>query len=238
MSNRGLTASNGSRQTAAGVDIGTFPHSVVFVGPSARLEDRPRGGAIDWRGPIRRGDLHALAKNVHCVGIVDGEFDQSLAVAPREILDLLHRNVIVVGAASMGALRAAELHDAGMRGVGRIFEMYRDADVTADDEVALIFDPESLRPLSEPLVNIRCALQWAIDEEVVTPAAARVILDVASALPYPQRCYRRILAEAGARFGKELAPLEPLLARHDQKRLDARLLFEHVLEASGEGGRP
>ena len=42
----------------------------------------------------------------------------------------------VFGAASMGALRAAELAPFGMIGVGAIFAAYRDGRLTGDDEVA------------------------------------------------------------------------------------------------------
>jgi hypothetical protein len=106
-----------------------------------------------------------LPPQVKAVGVVDGEFDQSLAVAPREILSLLARGVEVLGSSSMGALRN---FTSGMHWIGRIFEMYRGEEVTADDEVALVFDPESLRPLSEPLVNIRCAVTHAIAARLMT----------------------------------------------------------------------
>ena len=41
----------------------------------------------------------------------------------------------------MGALRAAELHAFGMRGVGRIFEAFRDGELEDDDEVAVVHGP-------------------------------------------------------------------------------------------------
>ena len=204
---------------------------VVFVGPSAPVADRPVSRRIQWRPPIRRGDLAALPRTVKTVGIVDGEFDQSLAVAPREILALLGRGVHVLGSSSMGALRAAELHDSGMRGVGRIFEMYRDEEVTADDEVALIFDPWSLRALSEPLVNVRCAVKRAEAASVITRDEARAIVDAALTLPYRARTYRRILTDAGAAMGRDLSSFEPRLMQHDQKRLDAMRLFEMLVTA-------
>lgn len=206
---------------------------VVFVGPSARAADRLTDPGIEWRPPIRRGDLARLSLHVRTVGIVDGEFDQSLAVAPREILELLRRGVDVVGGASMGALRAAELHESGMRGVGRIFRMYRDGLVDADDEVAIVFDPETLRPLTEPLVNVRCAVARAERAGRLTASVAAAIVAAARSLPYRARTHRRILSEAGAALGTDLAALAPILDQHDQKRIDARLLFRTVA-AAGE----
>ena len=208
---------------------------VVFIGPSAHSTDRATAPGITWRPPIRRGDLVALPPHVRTVGIVDGEFDQSLAVTPREILALLHRGVDVVGASSMGALRAAELHDLGMRGVGRIFEMYRDEDVEADDEVAIVFDPETLRPLTEPLVNVRCAVARAERAGWIATTVAPAIIAAARALPYRARTYRRILSDAGAALGSDLSALVPILGQHDQKRLDALLLFREVAAAGARG---
>ena len=52
------------------------------------------------------------------IGIVDGFFHQQPSVWHREILYALSQGVPVFGGASMGALRAAELADYGMTGVG------------------------------------------------------------------------------------------------------------------------
>lgn len=205
---------------------------VVFVGPSARTTDRPTSQGVAWRPPICRGDLAGLSPHVRTVGIVDGEFDQSLAVAPRESLALLGRGVDVIGASSMGALRAAELQEFGMRGMGRIFEMYRDEEVEADDEVAIVFDPETLRPLTEPLVNVRCAVARAERAGWLATNVAAAVITAARALPYRARTYRRILSDAGAALGSDISALAPIFDQHDQKRIDALLLF-HEVAASG-----
>ncbi len=63
--------------------------------------------------------------------------------------------VTVVGGCSMGALRASELDTYGMIGVGRIYRWYRDGVAESDDEVAVTFHPDTLEPLSVPLVNMR-----------------------------------------------------------------------------------
>jgi hypothetical protein len=53
-----------------------------------------------------------------------------------------------------------------MIGVGRIFQMYRRRQLTADDEVALIFSPLDYTH-SEPLVNMRFALNAAARAGVI-----------------------------------------------------------------------
>jgi len=67
--------------------------------------------------------------------IIDGVFHQEPAVPPREILDVLEDGAVIVGASSMGALRAAECWPAGMRGVGTIYRLYRRGALKSDDEV-------------------------------------------------------------------------------------------------------
>jgi hypothetical protein len=87
---------------------------IVFVGPSISREEAERHLGADFRPPCRRGDLEQMRRGC-IVGIIDGVFHQDLAVSPREILQAVDRGVHVFGAASMGALRAAEVP--GMRGI-------------------------------------------------------------------------------------------------------------------------
>tara|TARA_R110002096_G_scaffold36454_8_gene101824 strand:+ start:32 stop:571 length:540 start_codon:yes stop_codon:yes gene_type:complete len=90
--------------------------------------------------------------------IIDGEFDQSLSVSPNEILSVLDAGDTVLGASSMGALRATELAVYGMHGVGWVYEAYASGLIIGDDEVALVYCPLTGRALSEPLVSIRYRL--------------------------------------------------------------------------------
>jgi len=124
----------------------------LFVGPSLPdAADLLAGDEITVLPPVSAGDLLRLgARPGDVVGIIDGYFHQTRAVRHKEILALLDAGVTVLGAASMGALRAAELDTFGMGGVGRIFRGYRQARLTADDEVALLRGPaeEGYRPSS------------------------------------------------------------------------------------------
>ena len=49
----------------------------------------------------------------------------------------------MLGAASMGALRAVEMSRFGMIGVGTIFRWFRDARLVAEDELAVAYDPDT-----------------------------------------------------------------------------------------------
>src|SRR5262245_32336956 len=133
-------------------------HAIVYLGPSLPKSEAAELLAADFRPPVRRGDLMECSPR-SVVVIIDGEFGQSLSVSPKEILELLDRGTCVIGASSMGALRAAELESCGMVGCGWVFESYRSGRIVRDDEVALTFSPFDLQALTVPLVNVRCWLE-------------------------------------------------------------------------------
>ena len=167
---------------------------ICFLGPSLARKDAERILDADYFPPICRGDLERLPEHVRFVGIVDGEFYQNLSVSPKEVLKLLRRGVTVCGASSMGALRAVETWKLGMIGVGQIFTMYRDGILDADDEVALIYEPDTYRELSEPLVNIRAALNLAAAANVIDDQEKNDLLLKMRSLYFPERSHRALQA--------------------------------------------
>ena len=92
----------------------------------------------------------------------------------------LTQGIHVYGAASMGALRAAELAAFGMVGVGKIFEAYRDGVIEDDDEVAVLHGPAEMGYLqvTEAMVNIRATLNRAAADEVIDRATAKRLIAV------------------------------------------------------------
>jgi hypothetical protein len=129
------------------------PIVYVYLGPSLPAEEAARLLPAEFRPPVKRGDLAAAVGEI--VVVIDGEFNQNYAVTPKEILRLLDAGVTVIGAASMGAIRAVELAGLGMTGVGWVYEAYRDGRIDGDDEVALTYCPLTFQPLTVPLVNVR-----------------------------------------------------------------------------------
>lgn len=212
----------------------THAPCIVFVGPSlpaAEVQHLLPGA--DVRPPAAQGDLYRAARQQpRAIGLIDGEFLAVPAVWHKEILWALHRGVHVFGAASMGALRAAELHPFGMVGVGHIFEAYRDGVLEGDDEVTLLHGPAELGwlPLSVPLVNVRAALEQAQAAAVLEGHEAAGLLELARGLFFAERSWQRILDAAPA---QGLAPgrvtaLQTWLQAHrvDRKRDDARMLLQ------------
>ncbi|MFE7117264.1 TfuA-like protein [Streptomyces sp. NPDC057654] len=135
--------------------------------------------------PVRHGDLLQLAAGPgDTVVIIDGLWHQCAPVRHKEILVLLDSGVRVLGTASMGALRAAELAPYGMIGIGRIYEDFRTGALEADDEVAVLHTPDG-RALTEALVNLRTAIRRAAASDRITDAQARDLQALAVNCPTP-----------------------------------------------------
>src|SRR5947207_12902744 len=136
--------------------------TIIFAGPSLPPRARPHIAGLEWRPPLRRGDLYLAAlRRPALIGVVDGYFETVPTVWHKEILWAMSQGIHVYGAASIGALRAAELDTFGMRGVGAIYGAYRDGVLEDDDEVAVLHGPEELGypQLPAGMVNTGCTLQ-------------------------------------------------------------------------------
>src|SRR5688500_17513969 len=101
----------------------TLDGAVVFVGPTLAPAKIRAILEAEIRSPAKRGDIYfAAAEQPRALILLDGAFEDVPAVTHKEILWALSQGVHVFGASSLGALRAAELHQFGMVGVGAIFE--------------------------------------------------------------------------------------------------------------------
>jgi hypothetical protein len=215
---------------------------VVFLGPS--LPERNARELVDatFLPPADRGAVHgALFRNPQVIVLLDGVFHGSPSVWPRELLDAIEDGITVIGAASMGALRAVELAPFGMIGCGQVYRWYRDGVIEADDEVALLHSDEEsgYRALSEPLVNIRATLSAAARAGCLTGPRAAELVEYARLLHYPDRCWPGLLNSAiTARWPAEVTSALAAfvsIGRRDVKRADARtaLRLAARLRASG-----
>ncbi|GJG89797.1 hypothetical protein tb265_49780 [Gemmatimonadetes bacterium T265] len=210
--------------------------AVVFLGPSLPVEHARTLLDAVYLPPVRQGDvLSALgAWRPSVIGIVDGEFGQTLSVWHKEILYALHQGVHVFGASSMGALRAAETAAYGTVGVGEVFRMYADGVIADDDEVALAHATADAgyRPLSEAMVNVRATLARAVVEGVLEPATYDRLVARCKAMHFTDRSYAAVV-RAAVDEGLDPAGVARLRAfvranRVDLKRDDAIALL-HTL---------
>jgi len=216
----------------------------VFVGPSLAVGDARAVLDATFLPPAKQGDVHRVISLLRprVVGIIDGYFQWVPSVWHKEILWAMHQGVHVFGAASMGALRAAELAPFGMHGVGRIYEAYRDAVLDCcpdepfedDDEVAVEHGPGELGyvAVSEAMVNIRCTLATAESNGVIGSGLRRHLVDIAKGLFFPERTYDAVFGSARAAGLPEceLAALREWLpnGRVNQKRADALALLAAI----------
>lgn len=204
--------------------------AVIFVGPSL-----PGASGLDpsveVRPPAAAGDLYrAVRSGADLIALVDAQFEDRLTVLHHEILFALSEGVHVWGAASMGALRAVECEPFGMRGFGRIFELYRDGMLEDDHEVAVLYGPAELGfpPLTVPLVSVRATIADAVAAGVLSEREAHSITEIAQDTHYKDLTWESIAASLPE--GEVQTSLAAWLKTNavDLKARDAKQLAEAV----------
>src|SRR5690348_8986049 len=116
--------------------MGRVKPPLVFLGPSLSVEE---AGAVlpdaEYHPPAGRGDLYrARFLGASIMVLIDGTFLQRYAPSPRELVEVVRDGAWVLGAASIGALRAAECWPVGMRGAGLIYRLFRAGRLHSDEE--------------------------------------------------------------------------------------------------------
>jgi hypothetical protein len=200
---------------------------IVFLGSSLSLQSARAVLDADFRPPAAQGDMLAAAmEGPPAIGLIDGTFDRVPAVWHKEILWALSQGIGVYGAASMGALRAAELDEFGMRGVGQVYSAYRDGTLEDDDEVAVAHAgaDEGWHPLSDAMVDVRECLVRARRAGVVADDTAAEVADRVKETFYPLRKLDAALDARRADHRRLQAWLE--VNRVSVKRQDALELLE------------
>lgn len=214
--------------------------AAIFAGPT--LWDDPILAAPDflWLPPASEGDVYRVARRKpRAIGLIDGRFETVPSVWHKEILWALTHGIHVFGAASMGALRAAELDRFGMIGVGSIYEDFRSGILQDDDEVAVVHAPAELgyRPLSEAMVDIRATLAAAESANVISQRTADALVRIARGLFFKERNWD-VLIGLAAHLGLPKAQLTRLTRwlptnRVERKRREALGMVEAMRRLLG-----
>jgi hypothetical protein len=165
------------------------PEILIFAGPSrygAWPTALAQTAAVKWLPPVRRGEIEVMVDLLPPgkLAIVDGLFQQVLAVGHAEIRQALAKGWQIWGLSSMGAIRAWEMRHLGMRGFGEVYQWFCQAEEDfRDDEVALLHEPSApYRATSEPLVHIRVALADLVRQNIIAATvAADIITEFANA---------------------------------------------------------
>ncbi|MGZ7066899.1 MAG: TfuA-related McrA-glycine thioamidation protein [Methanobacterium sp.] len=203
---------------------------IIFLGPSLSHYDALEILDADYRLPIKRGDVTAaLNENPDIIGIIDGVFHHQPAVSHREILDALKKGITVVGGASMGALRASELDDFGMIGVGYVYNQYKEGFIESDDDVAVVINPVTMEQLSDSLVSMEYNFKRALDKGLISKEDFEILIKTAKAIYYPKRTYTLLLSTVSLHPAK-IAVIENFLMeeRIDIKRRDAIEVLKYI----------
>jgi ribosomal protein S12 methylthiotransferase accessory factor len=202
-----------------------IPDAIVYLGPSMTLQDARNILRADFRKPVRRGDLDGVESG-SVVALIDGVFEQNLAVSVQEVQQAVSRGVTVFGGGSMGALRAAEVP--GVIGVGRVFDWYRQGVINRDDEVALLFVEDTGLSVTVPTVNVRFAVERLRQMGTIDVATGEELIAAALRTPYKERTYQAVLDAAGLSKKTDSSDLIAMLEVHDIKRRDAQSVLEAV----------
>jgi len=162
----------------------------IFVGPSLPASEAKALEDCRVCPPAARGDVwRALVHKPKAIALIDGVFESVPSVWHHELLAAVRSGVRVFGGASMGALRAAELHPLGMVGVGKIFEAFQSGRWVDDAEVAVLHATaeEGFRPLTVPLVNVRYAAEVAVKARILQKKQAEQWVEKVAAIFYQDR---------------------------------------------------
>lgn len=205
--------------------------TIIFSGPTLHGEVIAGG---DPYPPARLGSVYqAYTRGYRRIILIDGFFGNVPSVWHKELLFAMAQGVEVWGAASIGALRAAELARFGMKGFGKVFRLYHTGALTDDDEVCIIHAVRELgyRPLSEAMVNVRCSLRRLrrrghLDRKDEFALCAQI-----KALHFSRRTREHITAVFHAYFGPRAGAV--YLACYarlatDQKKADALGLLRRL----------
>ncbi len=184
--------------------------TIVFFGPSIAAPEVSGLVTATHAPPVRRGDLAALDDDYGVIVILDGEFGQNISVSPKEILAVLSSGKTVIGAASMGALRASELDRYGMIGVGWVYDRFRTSAVRNDADVALVYFPFDFKPMTVPMVDLEYWMEMASAAGLIAGRERAVLLKAARRIFFADRTTDRLMEALRRAVGGNT--LEALLA--------------------------
>ncbi|WP_455645165.1 TfuA-related McrA-glycine thioamidation protein [Methanosphaera sp.] len=207
---------------------------IIYTGLSISFEEAKTILDAEYLPPVKRGDISNLLENrddIGVIGIIDGVFHQSPAVAHKEILAALKQNIPVVGGSSIGALRACELYPYGMIGVGDIFNDYKTGVIESDDDVAVALNPETLEQMSESLINMRYNLDAAREDNIITQEEEDELLAIAKQIYYPKRSFEYTIKKSNLSENNITTLIKYINEnKFDIKYEDAKKVIEYIKE--------
>jgi len=128
----------------------------------------------------------------------------------------------------MGALRAAELAEFGMLGIGEVYREFANGQLDGDDEVAVahLGEAHQYRQISDSMVDIRHTLRKAVRIGIIDGVTADEIVGMLKAAHFPSRRLVEAVEQAQKIFPGEAEALRDWIECGNfvqQKRRDAVL---------------
>jgi TfuA protein len=210
---------------------------IVYLGPTLNRDEASKILEADYRDPAKKGDFLRLSHTSDekkYVGFIDGVFLHDYPPSPIEVYHLATRkNIELIGASSLGALRAVELEKFGMKGIGKIFQLFKNGILNADDEVAVTFVRDKNILQSEALIDIRFNLFLAYKKGIITKQTKKRFVRIAKNIYFPFRNYDDIIRLTQEQFPSINDELENfrdyiLKNRDSLKARDARKLLKYL----------
>lgn len=212
---------------------------IAFAGPSLPEVLDPTWNSllnrVQLRPPAQEGDiLAAIADHPHTLVLIDGYYfdgrDHTVAaVKPQELIAAVDVGIWSIGAASMGAIYAAELHQHGVVGIGQVFEWFRDGILQGTDELVILHLPEEFgyQHITVALVEIRYALQQLVNDQLISSTSSQSLIETIKELPFTERSLETILKLVSKHLDKATSELLRLnLLSNSVKQTDAKLAFQ------------
>ncbi|WP_082537447.1 TfuA-like protein [Aureimonas sp. Leaf427] len=215
---------------------------ILFAGPSLHGASPADERGIRRRAPAAQGDLQsAVLEGATVIGLVDGLYESIAAVWHKEILFALSQGVHVLGAASLGALRAAECHGFGMVPIGEVARRYIEGTLDDDAAVAQLHAPAELgfQPVTEALVDCAPAIAALEAAGLVDAGEAARLIASAERLFFKDRTWSAVLRGAGIGGARAQEALRRLKDRRTSvKRQDALRLVAAMAAMPDERADP
>ena len=130
----------------------------IYLGPSGYKIPKKLLNGWNIYPPCKQSDIFRLIDeyNPSTICIVDGLYKSIPAPWHKEILLALERGIEVHGLGSLGALRAAELEQFGMKGYGYVYNFIKEHDYLDDSIVALLHQSasENYKPITLAKIEI------------------------------------------------------------------------------------
>ncbi len=142
-------------------------NTVVFVGGSMRETEYYADEDIIYTAPAEQSDMFmTILEGFENIIIIDGYFYSRFPCTTFEVMLALENGINVFGSSSIGALRAIELDNYGMIGIGYVYEYLKKQYIKPYHIVAQTYN-EHDKPLSIPLVNIIYFLECALSKGII-----------------------------------------------------------------------